>query len=195
MAVITLTPGPLYGFQWYDGAILLFSYLAYMAFVLRIGKSKGKKVTIKRKQVYRGVMGFAILAVGAFLAIKASEGLAVEFHIPHLIVGLFIAALASSLPEALASWHAVKQKESVAAITSVIDDNIISITLAMIPLTFVLTTIANPELYVLSLLFVFITAVEYTVFAYTGYHFTFSEVATLTTTYAVYIMLVFYPPF
>jgi cation:H+ antiporter len=190
LAVITLAPEPIYGFQWYDGVILLVAYIIYVAYILRIGKGKGKDIKIPRNLMIKGGAGFGFLAIGAYAAILASEGLSVEFHIPHLIVGLFIAAMASSLPEALASWHAVKQKESVAALTSVIDDNIISITLAMIPLTLVITSFTDPELFVFSLVFVFITAMEYSIFAYTGYHITFSEVVVLTATYAVYIIMV-----
>jgi cation:H+ antiporter len=193
VAIITLTPGPIYGFQWYDGVILFVGYVIYTLFVLRMGKSKGKDVHIPRKKLLFGIVGFMILAVGAFFAVIASEGLAVEFELSHLMVGLFVAAAASSLPEALASWHAVKGKESVAAVTSVIDDNIISITLAVIPLTLVITSITNPELYVLSLIFVFITAMEYTIFAYTGYHFCAAEVIVLFLTYVAYIYLVFFP--
>ena len=60
----------------------------------------------------------------------------------------------------------------------------------MIPLTFVLTAISDPALYEISLLFVLITALEYTIFAYTGYHFWFGEVVTLFGTYVVYIVIV-----
>ncbi|UCH88517.1 MAG: hypothetical protein JSV49_09690 [Thermoplasmata archaeon] len=187
IAALTLLPEPIYGFQWYDGLILFIGYIIYMAFVLRVGKNKGRMVKIKRSKIYKGFLGLVILAICAYFAVISSEGLAFQFNLSHLIVGLFVAALASSLPEALASWHAVKQEESVAAVTSVIDDNIISITLAMIPLTLVLTSIANPELYIVSLFFVVVTAVEYTVFAYTGFHFTIGEVVVLSITYVAYV--------
>lgn len=198
VGLITLAPEPLYGFQWYDGIILLLAYVAYISFVMKKGKSKGKKVTIPKGLIIKGAGGFSILAVGAVFAIIASEGLAeaifeVDGEMPPyalLITGLFIAAMASSLPEALASWHAVKSKEEVAAVTSVIDDNIISITLAMIPLTLVLTAISDPSLYQISLFFVLLTALEYTIFAYTGYHFCFSEVVTLFGTYVAYVIIV-----
>jgi cation:H+ antiporter len=191
IALITLTPGQLYGFQWYDGVILLVGYIIYMIIVLKIGKTEGREKKISSDRMFKGVMGLAILAICAFFAVFASEGLAEQFNLSHLVVGLFVAAAASSLPEALASWHAVKHFEGVAAVTSVIDDNILSITLAMIPLTLVLTGIGNPQIYMLSLAFVTITAVEYTIFAYTGYHFTLSEVIALSITYIIYIILVF----
>jgi len=196
LAFITLTPGPMEGFQPYDALILLAAYILYTTSAIKKGKGKGKLIHIPKKIVYRGLIGFFILALGAYLAIVASEGLAEEFFgnskTGLLLTGLFIAAMASSLPEALASWHAVKTKESIAALTSVIDDNIISITLAIIPLTLVLTSIVNFELYILSLVFVMITALEYTVFAYTGYHICLSEVVVLTGTYIVYIIIVLY---
>ena len=192
LAAITLLPEPLYGFQWYDGIILLISYIIYILIILKIGKGESKDIKMKKNKIIKGALGFTILAVGAVMAIRSSEGLSEVFHLNHLVVGLFIAAGASSLPEALASWHAVKSKESVAAVTSVIDDNIISITLAMVPLTLVLTGITNMELYVISLIFVFVTAVEYTIFAYTGYHFTLSEVVVLTITYIGYVLMVIF---
>lgn len=191
IAAITLIPGPLYGFQLYDGVILAVAYIFYLGTVLKIGKGKGRYVKIDRIKLQKGIYGFILLAICAYFAIRAAEGLAVEFNLSHLVVGLFVAALASSLPEALASWHAVKGKEGVAAVTSVVDDNIISISLAVIPLTFVITSFTHPELYILSLTFVAITAVEYTIFAYTGYHFTLSEAIVLSLTYVVYIILVF----
>ena len=194
LGFITLGPEPLYGFQLYDAGILLAAYVVYTLGALLKGKSKGSKVKIPTKKAAKGAIGFSILAVGAYLAIISSEQLAEQLfegkEYGLLVTGLFIAAIASSLPEALASWHAVKSKESVAAVTSVIDDNIISITLAMIPLTFVISAITHPELYVISLFFVLLTAVEYTIFAYTGYHFTFSEVVTLFITYLLYIAIV-----
>ena len=196
IALLTLTPGPMEGFQLYDGVILLAAYIIYTYSAIKKGKGKGKKIHIPREKIIKGILGFIVLAVGAVFAIFASEGLAEEIFgeskTGYLITGLFIAAMASSLPEALASWHAVKTKESIAALTSVIDDNIISITLAIVPLTLVITSIVNPDLYILSLAFVAITALEYTVFAYTGYHICFEEVVVLTGTYFVYVFIVIF---
>jgi cation:H+ antiporter len=196
ITLLTLTPGPMEGFQLYDGVILLAAYIIYTYFAIKKGKGEGKEIHIPKEMIYKGIAGFLVLAIGAVFAIIASEGLAHELLGDSasglLIAGLFIAAMASSLPEALASWHAVKTKESIAALTSVIDDNIISITLAIVPLTLVITSIVNPELYIISLTFVLITALEYTIFAYTGYHICFEEVVVLTGTYIVYMFIVLY---
>jgi cation:H+ antiporter len=191
VALITLLPEPLFGFQWYDGLILALAYILYVKVMITKGRTKPTHIYIEPKKKTLAIVGFIILAVSAFFAIVASETIAQMLKINELVAGLFIAAMASSLPEALASWHAVRVDQSIAAATSVIDDNIISITLALVPITLA-ATIADLPLYIVSLIFIAITGIEYTWFGYSGYHFSVGEVIGLLITYAVYIWIVFY---
>ena len=108
-----------------DGAVLLFLYLFYQFTVLR-GKRKetrGRgwiKRLLKRLVPLSGnhkrewanfFLGAALLLLSADLLVKSAAHLASSFLIPLLLIGLFLVAVGTSLPELSFEISAIKRRE------------------------------------------------------------------------------------
>jgi len=110
----------------FDGAVLFLVYLFYQITVLR-GKRKemNGKGWVKRllkklvaaggnhkKEWARFFLGVVFLLLSADFLVKAATKLALTFSIPILLIGLFLVAVGTSLPELSFSLQGIKKKES-----------------------------------------------------------------------------------
>ena len=73
------------------------------------------------------IVGFAALIKGADLFVDGSAGLAKNFHVPELIIGLTIVALGTSAPELAVSTSAALQGSNEIALSNVIGSNIFNL--------------------------------------------------------------------
>lgn len=73
------------------------------------------------------IVGFAALIKGADLFVDGSAGLAKNFHVPELIIGLTIVALGTSAPELAVSTSAAMQGSNEIALSNVIGSNIFNL--------------------------------------------------------------------
>lgn len=110
----------------FDGVVLILVYLFYQITVLR-GKRQELngpgwiKRLLKRlsplssnhkKEWLKFSLGVVLLLLSADLLVKASTRLALTFSIPILLIGLFLVAVGTSLPELSFSFQAIKRKEA-----------------------------------------------------------------------------------
>lgn len=73
------------------------------------------------------IVGFVALIKGADLFVDGSAGLAKNFHVPELIIGLTIVALGTSAPELAVSTSAALQGSNEIALSNVIGSNIFNL--------------------------------------------------------------------
>ena len=73
------------------------------------------------------IVGFAALIKGADLFVDGSAGLAKNFHVPELIIGLTIVALGTSAPELAVSTSAAIQGSNEISLSNVIGSNIFNL--------------------------------------------------------------------
>jgi len=73
------------------------------------------------------IVGFAALIKGADLFVDGSAGLAKNFHVPELIIGLTIVALGTSAPELAVSTSAAMQGSNEISLSNVIGSNIFNL--------------------------------------------------------------------
>ena len=73
------------------------------------------------------IVGFAALIKGADLFVDGSAGLAKNFHVPELIIGLTIVALGTSAPELAVSTTAAMQGSNEISLSNVIGSNIFNL--------------------------------------------------------------------
>lgn len=73
------------------------------------------------------IVGFVALIKGADLFVDGSAGLAKNFHVPELIIGLTIVALGTSAPELAVSTSAAMQGSNEIALSNVIGSNIFNL--------------------------------------------------------------------
>lgn len=110
----------------FDGAVLFLVYLFYQITVLK-GKRKDSngpgwiKRLLKRlvplsgnhkKEWLKFFLGVVLLLVSADLLVRSAMNLAVSFSIPIILIGLFLVAIGTSLPELSFELQAIKRKEA-----------------------------------------------------------------------------------
>lgn len=94
-----------------DGIILIIIGLAFHWWVVRAGTSQSKKVPKKRawKDWAMLFLSLAFLIAGSQLTVKFGVDFANDLGIKPILIGLFVVALGTTLPELLFSLRAVQQ--------------------------------------------------------------------------------------
>ena len=89
------------------------------------------------------IIGCVLLFFGGDLTIDGGMELAALFDVPAAIVGLFVVALGTSMPELVTSIIAAAKHESDLALGNVVGSNLFN-TLAVLPISGVVQPIAIP---------------------------------------------------
>lgn len=157
----------------YEGAILLTLFIAYMSYII-VNRKVQEENVVEIKNIERGnisknlalsFLGLGGLVIGGNLTVRGAIGLARAFGISELIIGLTIVALGTSLPELFTSVIAVVKKEDEISIGNIIGSNLFNtaFVLGTIPMIYSLkidTSVIkfeNPFMMVVTiLLFVFL---------------------------------------
>lgn len=166
-ALLTL-PAPWRGLQPLDGGILLLAYLGYLAQALLRGGRDGEEVAWRRRERWLAAAGVAALAAGAYATVFATERIVAALGIPRIVGGLFITAPVAALPELFATWYVARSGQVTSAVTSVIGDHVVTMTLAFIPLALVGMPIGDLRLFWVSLAFVALMPALYAGFIHAG---------------------------
>jgi len=97
-----------------DGLILIGGCLLFFYTIIQKNHIVEKLVHSDRRHLTKQLLIFSVSAAIVFISanyvVKFSRGLAVEFDIPLVVVGLILIALATSLPEAVFAITAARQK-------------------------------------------------------------------------------------
>ncbi|WP_372624638.1 sodium:calcium antiporter [Falsiroseomonas sp.] len=166
-ALLTL-PAPWRGLQPVDGWILLLAYLAYLAQALLRGRQDPQEVEWKGRERWMAATGVGAIAVGAYFTVFATEKIVSALGIPRIVGGLFITAPMAALPEVFATWSVARSGQVGSAITSVIGDHAVTMTIAFIPLTVLGMQVEDFRLFWVSLAFVALMPALYAGFIHFG---------------------------
>ena len=110
-----------------------------------------EEITVsKRRWIYVGA-GFLLLFVGGELTIRNGVSLATALGVSATIIGLFVVALGTSMPELVTSIIAAMRKEPDLALGNVVGSNIFN-SLIVLPTSALITNVAVPEGGVMDLL-------------------------------------------
>ncbi len=162
-AALTL-PAPWRGLQPVDGGVMLLAYAAYVWHAFRRGRGRPQPVQWRTPEILWACLGLALLVGGAIFTVRATETLVAAYGISQLVGGLFITATMSVLPEAFATWSLARQGQTTPAATSVIADNLATMTLGFFPLALAGTPLREPLLYAVNMGFVALYAVALVLF-------------------------------
>ena len=77
------------------------------------------------------VIGFVLLIVGADLLVDGASGIAKNFHIPEIIIGLTIVSIGTSMPELFVSITSALDGYSDMAIGNIVGSNLINLLLIL----------------------------------------------------------------
>ena len=160
VAILTL-PEQWRGLQPADGWIMLGLYLMYLTQALLRGRGKSKKVEWKKREMWLLLAGLAALGAGAFFTVRATENIVSSLGISHTVGGLFITAPMAALPEIFATWSVAKSGQITSAVTSVIGDHAVTLTVAFFPLAMISLPVNDVALFSTVLSFVALVGLLY----------------------------------
>ncbi|HZW09897.1 MAG TPA: hypothetical protein VFF69_08330 [Phycisphaerales bacterium] len=163
VAVLTIPPR-WRGVQPMDGWILAGAYLAYFVQAIARKRRARRPQPWRRREVLLAFGGVLAMGAGAFAAIRATESLAGALGLSQGAAGLFLTAPVAALPELFAAWKVGRAGQVTAAVTSVVGDNAVTLTLAFVPLAIVGTEIEDFGLYCVNLGVIAAVAGMYAVF-------------------------------
>lgn len=195
LAALLTMPKPWRGLQPIDGWIMLAAYFAYLAQAILRKRQKGKEVEWSKKQITLAVIGVAVLALGAYLTVTATENIVSALGISNLIGGLFITSTMSIAPEVFSTWSLAKSGQVTAAATGVIADNTVTMTLAFFPLALVTLPVENFLLYAVNMGFVALLGAVYAAvikFGSEKQSFELWEVLALNAVYVAYLAVMIF---
>lgn len=167
VAVLTV-PKQWRGLQAIDGWIMLGLYILYLAQALLRGRKEREQVEWKKKEIWLAVAGVAVLALGAYFTVRATENIVAALGISKLLGGLFITAPMAALPEVFATWNVAKSGQVTSSVTSVIGDHAVTLTVAFLPLALVGVPVDNFPLFVTVISFVALVGLLYAGFIHWG---------------------------
>lgn len=166
-ALLTL-PKAWRGLDPIDGWILLAAYLVYATQALVRGRQQGESVQWGRKELWRAGLGLAALAVGAYFLVHATENIASALGMSRIVSGLFITAPVAALPEIFAVWSITRSGQVTSALTSVMGDHAVTMSLAFLPLALVGVPVERFTLFWVVLSFVAAMPIAFSALAYWG---------------------------
>jgi len=155
-----------------DGILFLFLMAAYLVFLIGSNQMEDIDEDLKKEKFAWGktavllLVGFIFTIVGADFAIDSAGNIARSFGISEWIIGLFLVAFGTSLPELTISVKAALNNNTDLAIGNIIGSNVANFTMVLGLSSIVNTLNVNLGLYffdiaaafILSLMLVFITA-------------------------------------
>lgn len=196
VAILTV-PSAWRGLQPMDGWIMLGMYVAFLAQALLREKKKREKVRWKKKEIWMAVAGLVALGLGAYFTVRATENIVSWLGLSQIIGGLFITAPMAALPEIFATWNVAKSGQITSAVTSVIGDHAVTLTVAFFPLALVGLPVSNFPLFATVLSFVGLVGILYAAFIHlgskrSGHGFKRWQVATLGGVLLIYVAVVLF---
>lgn len=90
------------------------------------------------------ILGFVLLIVGGEIAVRNSVAFAEQVGISTTIIGLFVVAVGTSLPELVTSIMAAWRRESDLALGNILGSNVFN-SLIVLPVSAVISDVAIPE--------------------------------------------------
>ena len=155
-----------------DGVLFLLLMAAYLAFLIGSNQMEEIDESLKNEKFAWGktagllLVGFIFTIVGADFAVESASNIARSFGMSEWIIGLFLIAFGTSLPELTISIKAARNNNADLAIGNIIGSNVANFTMVLGLSSIVNTLNVNLSLYffdiaaafILSLMLVFITA-------------------------------------
>ena len=192
-AALTL-PSAWRGLQPVDGFILVMAYVVYLTQALLRGRQDGEAVEWSRSEILKALAGLALLAIGAYFTVRATENIVAAIGIAQIVGGLFITGPMAVLPEMFAVWSVSRSGQVTAATTSIIGDHVVTMTLAFLPLALVGLPVQDLQLFAVNLAFVFLIPAAYAAMIHWGrqeHGFSRRQVVALDCVYVTYVGVMF----
>jgi len=149
LAALTLPP-PLAGLQWIDGVVLCGAFGLYIGYAL-LRRPWVERAPMAEGAVKRALIGLPAIALGALASVIGAQRVGTPLGVPDMITGLFAIGLLCAVPESWSAWRFTRDGKPTVAISAVMGDGIVSLTVAMLPLALIGSSVGDPAIYGLNL--------------------------------------------
>ncbi len=181
-----------------DGIVLLFVFIFYVYGMVKKRTKFTKEVenNVKRRNIVLYSMSFlisvALLYFSAKYVVKYANLLSIDLMFPPILVGLFLIAIGTSLPELVFEVKAVLSKHSEMALGNIIGSVIANSTLVLGVTALIYPITASYLLFIISGIFMMIITFLFMTFVQTSDQLHWKMGISLILLYVFFIMVEFY---
>jgi len=192
-----LFPNMIQGLSRLDGLILLLVFAKYIYNLIKQEQQFSKKVdSVPRKDAFKyllfALLSLTFLLVTSNFVVKFAQIISIDLNISPLMVGIFLVAVGTSLPELVFTSKAVMTEHQSMAIGDLIGSVIANSTLVLGITAIITPVIINAAVYLTSTLFMVFSAFIFFTFAESDNKITWYEGISLLMLYVLFIVIEFY---
>jgi len=180
-----------------DGIALLVSFLLYNLILVHqsqdinkiVIKAKKKELT---KNIFLLIVGIALLLLSAQIIVGTANNLAIKLNIPLFMVGLFVVAIGTSLPELIFGIRAARQKHKDMILGGILGSVTVNST-AVLGITAIISPIIikNGALFISSIITLLIAYLLFGFFSYSKKRISWQEAMILLFFYITFTIIQF----
>lgn len=181
-----------------DGAILITVFIGYTYFLIKERTRFRKEIedNVKRKEIILDVFLFCLSLVVLFFSakflVKYAGLLAIELFLPPILIGIFLVALGTSLPELIFGTRAVLTNHPDMALGDIIGAVVVNSTLVLGVVALIYPITANFLMFLSSAVFMVIICFLFATFVESGKRLYWKEGVSLIMLYVFFILIEFY---
>ena len=180
----------------YDGIFLLLVFCFYIRELLGERKEFRKRLHAPKKALFLSialfVISIALLLLSSEFVVKSAVSISDELLVPPILIGLFLVAIGTSLPELIFETRAVLKKHKELALGDVIGSVVANSTLVLGATSLIYPITANMILFFSSTIFMLAVAAVFVAFAKGKGGFTIKDGILLLLFYILFIFLEFF---
>lgn len=178
-----------------DGAILMAVFIAYV--VKQLKQRKHFHATLENRVNRWAVIGYVLLFVASLavlffsadFVVKYGSALAVDLLLPSILIGIFLIALATSLPELAFETASVKTGHPEFALGDSIGSVVANSTIVLGITALIAPITANFFLFLTSALFMIIICLIFVTFIYSGNRLDWKEGVSMIALYVFFVII------
>jgi cation:H+ antiporter len=189
-----LFPGMIQGLSRIDGVLLLSVFVIYIYSLIRQESRFSRDITTESKNeaikyMLMFIVSIVILLGSAHFVVEYAQKLAFAFNMSAFLIGIFLVAVGTTLPELTFNIRAALTGHESMALGDIIGSVIANSTLVL-GLTSIIRPIqADPSIYLTSMLFMLFCAIMFFSFSETDNKLTWKEGISLMTMYVIFVIL------
>jgi cation:H+ antiporter len=181
-----------------DGVILVGVFVYYILRMIKQRKEFSKEIQDPTKRweivlyMFVFIISLVLLFLSAKYAVKYATELAIELFFPPILIGLFLLALGTTLPELVFTVKAVTSKHTEIALGDIIGSVVVNSTLVLGITAMIYPIKADFLLFFTSAMFMILVAFLFITFIESSRKLTWKEGISMILLYSFFIMIEFY---
>jgi cation:H+ antiporter len=181
-----------------DGIILICAFLLYVRKLIKESRQFSKEIgnNISRKamvaSVFLFMIGLVLLYKSSDYVVKYASLLAIDFSVPPILIGLFMVAIGTSLPELVSGISAVLKGHDEMSVGNIIGTVIANSTAILGVSALIFPITANIFVFTASASFMILATILFTAFVEKGNRLSWFDGVSLVLMYIFFLIVEFY---